>query len=204
MALTLSSAAIAAANTQNSDTAWLVLLEIILKDMDEHIYLVHNNEDVWWNDQTWQAFPFSIGDKKTDNKGTLSNISIQVDNTTRDLEYYLSTGNGGTGAEVILRVVRSDGLEETEPDFEEYFKVKQTSVTESWVTFTLGNSYSTKSRRPWRRYFKSTCPFKYKGVRCGCTSSLTGCNHTLTDCRARNNSTRFGGFPGIPQGGLYA
>lgn len=203
MALTLSSAAVVSANKVANDGAWLVLLEIILGGIDEHIYIVRNNEDIFWNNQIWQAFPFSLNDIKRDNKGTLNNLTIDVDNTSRDLEFYLGRGKGGTGARVILRCVRSDGLEATEPDFEEYFTVKSTTVTESSVSFSLGNAYNTKSRRPWRRYLKNTCPFKYKGLRCGCSSSYPSCDHTLTDCRKRENSKRFGGFPGIPQGGLY-
>lgn len=204
MALTLSSAAVMAANSIDAGGAWLALLEIIIPNETEHIYLVCNNENIYWHDQLWQAFPFTLSDHKRDNKGTLSNLTVDVDNTSRDLEYYLNRGGGGTGAKVILRCVRSDDLTAEEADFEEYFTVKSTTVTEQKVSFTLGNAYATKSRRPWRRYMKNTCPFKYKSVRCGCTSSKTSCNHTLTDCRERGNSKRFGGFPGIPQGGLYA
>lgn len=203
MALTLSSAAVVSANKVASDGAWLVLLEIIIGGIDEHIYIVRNNEDIFWNKQIWQAFPFSLNDIKRDNKGTLNNLTIDVDNTSRDLEFYLGHGKGGTGARVILRCVRSDDLEASEPDFEEYFTVKSTTISESSVSFSLGNAYNTKSRRPWRRYLKNTCPFKYKGLRCGCSSSYSSCNHTLADCRVRGNSKRFGGFPGIPQGGLY-
>lgn len=203
MSITLSSAAVACANKIDGDGAYLALLEIIIPGENEHIYLVRNNENIQWRGQLWQAFPFTLSDRKTDNKGTLSNITIDVDNTTRDLEYYLNQGGGGAGSKVILRCVRSDDLTATEADFEEYFSVKSTTITEDKVSFALGNAYSTKSRRPWRRYLKNTCPFKYKGVRCGATSSMASCNHTLADCRARGNSKRFGAFPGIPQGGVY-
>ena len=203
MGVTLSSAAVACANKVDGDGAYLALLEIIIPGEAEHIYLVRNNEDIYWRNQLWQAFPFTLSDRKDDNKGTLSNITIDVDNSTRDLEYYLNQGGGGAGSKVILRCVRSDDLTATEADFEEYFSVKSTTVTESKVSFSLGNAYSTKSRRPWRRYLKNTCPFKYKSVRCGCTSSLATCNHTLADCRERGNSKRFGAFPGIQQGGVY-
>lgn len=201
--MTTNQSALISANQINSDTAWIALLEIVFKDGQESIKVCRNNEDISWNGHLWQAFPFTVGENKRDNKGTLSNITIEVDNSTRDLEYYLNLHAGGAGCSVILRVVRSDDLENSVPDLEEYFSVKSTQVTESKVTFTLGNSYPPKARRPFRRYMKNNCPFKYKGLECGCTSSLPTCNHTLPDCRARNNSKRFGGFPGIPQGGLY-
>lgn len=202
MALKLSSAAIAAANKVDSDSAWLILLEINLPNADDPIRLVRNTDNIEWNGVLWQAFPFSISETKQDDKGTLPTLNVNVDNTTRDLEYYLQNGGGGAGANVILRVVRSDSMD-YEADFEEHYTVKNTSVTANAVTFTLGNAYPIKARRPWERYMKNTCPFKYKGLKCGATSALEGCNHTLTDCRARGNSERFGGFTGIPQGGLY-
>ncbi|WP_405379563.1 hypothetical protein [Phascolarctobacterium sp.] len=202
MAVKLSSGAILAANKVNSDGAWLFLLEIQLADGDV-IRIARNNEDVMWNDQLWQAFPFSLGEIKNDDKGTLSSLEINVDNTTRDLEYYLQNGAGGTGAKVILRCVCSTALAETTPELEEHFTVKNTAVTASNVKFTLGNSYPSRSRRPWERYMKNNCPFRYKGVKCGYSGDLETCNHTLSDCRKHSNSVRFGGFPGIPAGGLY-
>lgn len=201
--LTLSPAAIAAANKIRSETAWLLLLEIVLQNDPDHIYLVYNNEDILWDGQTWQAFPFTLAEGKSDDKGTIPTLNIDVDNTTRDLEYYLQRGGGGTGGRVILRCVLSTALDNTEPEFEEYYSVKNTTVTEQAIRFTLGSAYPTQSRRPWGRYMKNSCPFKYKGLKCAAVSDLPSCNHTLSDCRARNNSKRFGGFAGIPQGGLY-
>ena len=46
--------------------------------------------------------------------------------------------------------------------------------------------------------------FAYKGIRCGYNGSKSSCKHTLADCRSHGNSTRFGGFPGIDQKGVYA
>lgn len=197
-------AAIAAANEINSDSAWIALLEVVFdEDEDDRIRVCRNNENIVWGGKTWVAFPFTLGETKIDDKGSLSNLTVDVDNTGRELDYYLNKYAGGSGCRVILRVVRSDDLSYPVPDVEEFFCVKATTVNENKVTFTLGNAYPAKSRRPYRRYMKNNCPFKYKGVMCGASSSYASCNHTLKDCRARGNSTRFGGFPGIPQGGLY-
>lgn len=201
MAVTLPSSAIIAANAVSTDNVWLLLLEIQFGE--ETIRICRNTESVSWRGHIWEAFPFTISDTKTDNKGSLSNVTIEVDNTTREIEYYLNNANGGTGSDIVLYVVRFDGLEGAEADLEEHFSVKATNVNDAKVIFTLGNSYNTRQRRPWRRYMKNSCPFKYKGVECGCNSELATCNHTLSACRERGNSTRFGGFPGIPQGGSY-
>lgn len=199
----LSPFAIVQSNKVDSDSVWLLLLEIILPNDPDPIRVVHNNEDVDWNGQLWQAFPFTLSEGKSDDKGSLPSLYIDVDNTTRDLEYYLKQGNGGAGAKVVLRCVLSTALDNLEPEFEEYYAVKNTTVTAQTVRFNLGNAYPQKARRPWRRAMKNTCPFKYKGIVCAATSNFTSCNHTLADCKARKNSARFGGFTGIPQGGLY-
>lgn len=206
MAHVLSSLAKIAKNELASDVPFILLLEIKLKGDDDSIYLCRNNEDVIWNGQLWQAFPFDFGEVKEDGTGSLPSIDLLVDNTGRALDYYLDKGDGGVGSTVILRVVvlpEDTGEATTEPEIEEIFSVVDCSVTEQNVKFSLGNAYPAQSRRPIGIYKKNYCPFKYKGVECACTSELEDCNHTLAACRERNNSKRFGGFAGLPQGGLY-
>lgn len=203
MAHRLSTLAKIAKNDIASDTPFVVLLEIKLKGDDESIYICHNNEDVMWNGQLWQAFPFELGEVKEDGTGSLPSIDLSVDNTGRALDYYLNQGNGGVQSTVILRVVIPSDEVPGVAEIEEIFSVEDTTVTEQYVKFSLGNAYPAASRRPVGVYKKNACPYKYKGVECACTSELTDCDHTLTACRARGNSKRFGGFAGIPQGGLY-
>lgn len=203
MAHRLSTLAKIAKNDIASDTPFIVLLEIKLKGDDESIYICHNNEDVMWNGQLWQAFPFELGEVKEDGTGSLPSIDLSVDNTGRALDYYLNQGDGGVQSTVILRVVIPSDEVPGVAEIEEIFSVEDTTVTEQYVKFSLGNAYPASSRRPVGVYKKNACPYKYKGVECACTSELTDCDHTLTACRGRGNSKRFGGFAGIPQGGLY-
>ena len=203
MAHRLSTLAKIAKNDIASDTPFVVLLEIKLKGDDESIYICHNNEDVMWNGQLWQAFPFELGEVKEDGTGSLPSIDLSVDNTGRALDYYLNQGDGGVQSTVILRVVIPSDEVPGVAEIEEIFSVEDTTVTEQYVKFSLGNAYAASSRRPVGVYKKNACPYKYKGVECACTSELTDCDHTLTACRARGNSKRFGGFAGIPQGGFY-
>ena len=203
MAHRLSTLAKIAKNDIASDTPFIVLLEIKLKGDDESIYICHNNDDVMWNGQLWQAFPFELGEVKEDGTGSLPSIDLSVDNTGRALDYYLNQGDGGVQSTVILRVVIPSDEVPGVAEIEEIFSVEDTTVTEQYVKFSLGNAYPASIMRPVGVYKKNACPYKYKGVECACTSELTDCDHTLTACRARGNSKRFGGFAGIPQGGLY-
>lgn len=187
-------------NKLASDSAFIILLDF---DLGEHLRICYNNENIIWNGEEYIAFPFTLGNVSESTDGSDPNVELNIDNTTQAFEKYIEDGNGGNGTEVILRVVNTANLQCATPELEEYFTIVKCNVSQQTITFTLGTNYSARSRRPMNRYMKNNCPFKYKGIRCGCTSSLATCDHTLANCRARNNSKRFGGFQGIDQKGVY-
>lgn len=200
--LSLSAIAKREKNKLSTGSVFIILLDIDLKDGDV-IRVCYNNEDVVWNGNLYQAFPFELGEVSESTDGSDPNVELRVDNTSRALSYYIESSGGAVKMPVVLRVVNSENLNSTEPELEERFIVQKTNVAEDFVTFTLGAEYSSRTRRPLNRYMKNNCPFKYKGLRCGYNGSNPNCTHTLTDCRAHNNSKRFGGFPGIDQKGVY-
>nr|DAM88899.1 MAG TPA: minor tail protein L [Caudoviricetes sp.] len=199
--LSLSAVARREKNKLSTDSSFIPLLEIKLPNNSARI--CYNTEDVTWNGELYQAFPFEIGEVREETDGSDPNVTLTVDNTSQALQYMVEESRGGNGFPVIIRVVNSENLDAPEPELEEYFVVTKTEITQESITFTLGNEYSSRTRRPLNRYMKNNCPFRYKGIRCGCTSAEASCNHTLTDCRARSNSERFGGFQGIDQKGVY-
>ncbi|MBR6678714.1 MAG: hypothetical protein IKL58_00125 [Phascolarctobacterium sp.] len=189
-------------NKLSTDSAFIVLVEIQLKD--DVIRLCYNTEDVFWNNQLWQAFPMQLGEVGEDGAGSDPNVELKVDNVSQALQYHVEEAGGGVGLEVVIRVVNTKALDYEEPETEEHYVVQRCTVDQQFVSFTLGCEYSGRTRRPLDRYMKNNCRFKYKGIRCAATSSLPTCDHTLRACRERNNSKRFGGFPGIDQKGVYA
>lgn len=198
--LSISAVSRAEKNKLSTDSVFLIMLEIQLPSI---VRLVYNNEDVTWKGNVWQAFPMKLGEASEESNGSDPNLSVQVDNVAQGMTYYVEEAGGAVGTSVILRVVNSENLPNGEADLEEYYVVTECKVTEQWVTFTLGNEYSARTRRPLYRYMKNNCPFTYKGLRCGYSGSSGSCNHTLQDCRSHGNSKRFGGFPGIDQKGVY-
>lgn len=198
--LSISAITKAEKNKLSTDSAMLVLLEIRLTNT---VYICYNNEDITWNGQLYQAFPFKLGETSEDSDGSDPHVQLQVSNASQGLQWYVEDSGGGVGTEVILLVVNSKNLSGA-ADLEESYTVLDCKIDEQWVTFTLGNDYSARTRRPLDRYMKNNCPYKYKGLRCGYNGNKTSCAHTLKDCRAHSNSTRFGGFPGIDQKGVYA
>ena len=183
--LSISAISKAEKNKLSTDSCFLILLEIRLQNT---VYICYNNEDVTWKGQLYQAFPFNIGETSEDSDGSDPNVTLKIDNVAQGLQWY---------------VVNSKNLNGN-ADLEEYYTVLSCKVNEQWIEFTLGNDYSARTRRPLDRYMKNNCPFAYKGIRCGYNGSKSSCKHTLADCRSHGNSTRFGGFPGIDQKGVYA
>lgn len=200
--LSLSAIAKQEKNKLSTGSVFIILLDIDLKGGDV-IRVCYNTEDITWNGQLYQAFPFELGEVSEATDGSDPSVELKVDNTSRALSYAIETSGGAVNMPVILRVVNTENLNSAEPELEEAFVVQKTSVAEDFVTFTLGAEYSARTRRPLNRYMKNNCPFKYKGIRCGYNGSIATCYHTLVDCRKHGNSKRFGGFPGIDQKGVY-
>lgn len=200
MSLMISAVAKAEKNKLYTDSSFKFLFQISL---DEEIYICANNEDVQWNGHNWLGFPLRIGDASEDNTGSDPNLTLEVDNVSRALQSAVENSGGGVGTRVKIFVVNTKNLASQEPEFEEEYVVTSTKADQKYITFILGNEYSARTRRPLDRYFKDFCPFRYKDVRCGYNGSIATCNKTLSDCRTHNNSSRFGGFPGIDQKGVY-
>lgn len=218
---TLNAASILEKNKIASTGAWLILLDIIVPEalVPEGIslYLVLNTEDIKWNGQQYVAFPFDMSEYTEDGR-EIPAVTLKVSNVTQAMQQWLELAGGGVGSQVTVRIVHSDCVEilreppeenvppvytNMPPDLEEVFVCESCRVDAHWVSFTLGPGDPASVRRPERRFLKNFCPYPYKGLECGATSPTTSCNKTLADCRARGNSTRFGGEPSIPQGGIY-
>lgn len=197
----LSAAAILEKNKVAATGAWLILLDIVIPEVID-LHLVLNTENITWRSTEYVAFPFDISERTEDGR-ELPAVTLKVSNASQAIQQYVEQSGGGVGAAVAIRIVHSDHLDNTEPEIEETFICESCHVDAQWVSFTLGTGDPASMRRPERRFLKNFCPYQYKGLECGATAAQPGCNKTLGDCRARNNSVRYGGEPSIPQGGLY-
>jgi lambda family phage minor tail protein L len=209
MSLKLSAAALLEMHKIAGDTAWIVLVEVTVPATPATtIRLCNNNEDVTWDGETWTAFPFEIDSVDETGKGEIPSATLRVSNVTQEIQSIIEDVSGGADMPVTLRVVNSGHLDEASPEIELDFIVTGCKYDAYWITFTLGGDAKLTRRVPERRHLKDFCPFQYGGIECGVASATmtvyTGCLKTLAQCRERSNSTRFGGEPGMPQGGFYA
>lgn len=196
---TLSTAALTEKNKLTTDSAWVVLLEIGLTPI---VRLASNNEDLTWNSQTWQAFPFELSTVGETGKGEIPAIVVKVSNVTGEIQQMLESVDGAHGTDVTIRVINTSASTSTECELELAFILDYSTYDEQFVTFHLTGGNCLTRRVPRRRYLKNFCPFSYGGVECGVSSATMTtyptCNKTYGDCNTRSNVSRFGGYPWMP------
>lgn len=196
-------------NALATDAVFLVLLEIQIPDT-QTVYLVNNTEDIVWNGNTWQKFPFDFNDISQNTNGETPQWTVKVSNVNRVMERYLQQydqylkqhGIDGNDIICVIRVVNSKDLLNTTPIVEYTALLQQPTTTPQWATFKLSAKNPYNKQFPPRRIMKSFCSWKFKSVQCGYSGSGEFCDKTLTTCRAYNNSPRFGGFVGVSSRGL--
>jgi phage-related protein len=214
MPLPLSSVAIAEKNKLTAGSVFLLLLEITIPGVGTPIRVVGNNEDITWRTYTWQAFPFELDEISDGNKGEVPRVDLRVSNVSRAMEVYLADydaytkANGYSPVTVSIFVLNSLNLASATPEVEHIFELTQPKTNSLWATFTLGAENLFSRRFPVHRILKNHCRFHFNyppgnDLLCGWSGGgFTTCGKTLTDCRARSNSSRFGGFLGVGASGL--
>lgn len=191
------------ANKIASDAPFLVLLKITLLD-NTVIRLVANTEDLTFQGEVWTAFPFEIDFGGESARGELTFATLKVCNITQALQPYVEEQSGGVGATAEIIIVNSAHLSADYADLTLLFTCMACSCTSQWITFKLGYKNLMLQRFPLYRYMARHCNWEYKGVECGYNGALasTPCPRDLESCRARGNTHRFGGFPGLDARGL--
>jgi len=197
---TLSTAALIEKNKLSTDSAWLILLEVTIGATT--LKLVANNEDILWNGDTWQAFPFELDTVGETGKGEIPAVVVKVSNVTGEVQNLLEANGGANGVPVVIRVINTEATTTT-AELELSFVVESSTYDEQWLTFRLTGANCLTRRVPRRRYLKNFCPFVYGGIECGVSAVTMAiyptCNRTSANCTKRGNSTRFGGFPWMPE-----
>jgi lambda family phage minor tail protein L len=200
MPTTISNGATVEKNAPATTSAFILFMRITLSDATE-IRICRNNEDLTWAGDVYTAFPVEIDDLN-EAKGERPQITIRVSNITRALAPYMIDNNGFAGCSVEIMVLNSAHLDEAEPECLFDFVCLSSSTDSRWASFTLGMADIFRKKFPPGTVRKNLCLFAFKGTKCGYSGAYPTCDHTLTQCRARGNSPRFGGFPGVGSKGL--
>lgn len=194
-------------NKLNTDSVFLIALEITIPDVNDPIRIINNNEDVTWAGVLYQAFNFEISEIKETTTGEVSEFNLRVNNTNNIIGTYLRVYdayvklNGFEPITVKLSVVNSNNLTSATPEIQHITTLIKPTLSYEMVTFTLGgvNSYNKIINS---FMFKNNCRWKFKDLKCGYSGGETVCNKTLARCKELSNQLRYGGFPLIGNTGV--
>jgi len=194
------------ANLISSSGAWLWLIEIALSGYSTLRY-ANNNISVVWptvGGETYSRISLSMDDVAVSTDGSFPEYTLALGEVDVNgaLRTRIRETNGLVGATLRLMVVHSAHLDLTTPAVDELAEVLRCDVTADAVALHIGIPSLLNQRFPRDRYVPGYCRHKFKGALCQYTGDMAACNHSLEECRERNNSQNFGGSPGIV-GGVY-
>lgn len=203
MPLSISTHAINEKNKLVSNSVWIILLEVNYPN-EPSIRVCYNTENITWDGVVWYACPFELGDINETKEGEIPTVDLTIWDIERRITPLIDEYDGGIGAEAIIRIVHSDYLNVSDPEFIELFEVTDVSIDYlNRVRFNLGAENLTNYRSPNNIFLKGFCRYEeFKGPYCQYDGPETSCDRTFSQCRQYGNQARFGGFPGMGQMGL--
>lgn len=192
-------------NMVDSEVPMLVALEVDVYDPDtsqfvETLRVVRNNEDIELAGELYTASAFEISiTTSSDEEPTMSLTVVDI---TQTIQKFMSQYRGANGSRVTAHFFFAPSTVVAVADTSYVFSVLTSSSRESdySITWTIGAETQLNYLIPSRKQYKERCQWRYKGEECGYTGPLETCDLSLSGgngCRAHDNQTRFGGYPGI-------
>jgi len=152
--------------------------------------------------KTFTASSLKLGDV-SEREGTLQDVSVSVENVTRDAANRLLAGEIIDRRVTIMLVSLASLLSAGHHDVLAYV-ARRATITERAVTFTLGQFPYFSFMFPGDRYVPDRCRYVHEGTvnpafdgRCGAVAILTTCDKSLAGaagCAGNANQVRTGVF----------
>lgn len=184
-------------NKLTTTSAWIPMVQITFPD-ETIVRFCQNTENLTFEGETWVAFPFEIDALTGNNQGEIPSVKLRISNANRLLQQYIEQFNGGVNAIVRLIVVNSAYLDDSDNiALEMSFDVLSSECSSQWISLTLGAPNPLRKRYPLYRAIANHCNWKFKSRECNYVGPDTTCERTLTACRQKLNSKRYGGRFGL-------
>lgn len=168
-----------------------------------NLCLAEYKTNVTFNGILYTKFPIGLESIAENASGEIDSLKISAGNVNRLMQSYIETYEL-RGKKMGVKMVWSNLLSDTDNVLECIFYIDSYTFNEKAVTFSCTTKFDVLDiALPLGRYMRGVCRFGYKSVECGAVSALTTCDKTMTQCRARNNITRYGAFPSIPMNRTY-
>lgn len=200
--LTLPSEIILAKNKLGDTTPWLITAEFLLDDGNTTVRVVNNNEDITVDGHTYYKYPFELEPIEANTRGELTVATLVISNANRFLQYYVELYDGCVDSVVNIRIFNNNYKQYAKAALIWQFKIMSAVCTDTDIKFSLGAKNPLLQRFPPYKYYASHCKWKFKSVECAYSGADTTCARTIDACTTKNNTIRFGGYPGLQTGGF--
>ena len=155
--------------------------------------------DIVFDGITYQKYTVVHNGTRENLNGRIDKVTLSIGNVDRVLQYYLDTYDGLKGKKVILSMVWLENLDLPECVISDEYYIEDSTSYRKAVSLTLASSLDVLDvQLPRRSFYRYYCRFLFKGQDCGYAGAEGVCNKTFNRCQELGNTTRFGGFPGIP------
>ena len=174
---------------------------------DSNFYFAEYDENVTFDGIEYIAFPLTHNGIRENITGEIDKLTISLGNVSRYIQAYLEIYDF-RGLKIDIKTVFANHLDDTNAVILDTYYIDSYTSTQQSVEFNLTSKFDVlNAQAPTRMYTRNQCQWIYNSNECGVDSvdfaTYPTCNKTLADCRIRNNSERFGGFPSIPDRNVY-
>ncbi len=189
-------------NKLESDSPFILLVEIILSET-ETVYLCRNTENVEFEGETWFAYDLQIGEIEEDKNNCVSLVNLKIANVSGMLDSLIDKYLGLTNAVIKLHTILVRGSEVTK-EITLSFNVAGSGIDGDYLSLNLTGFNPFEIKCPRATLRKLVCRYKnFKGERCGYTGDENYCDHSLRRCQELGNVKNFGGVPNMGWGGIF-
>lgn len=184
-----------------SDVPYLVLIELQViddsKTLRNTIRAVRSNEGYTFKGETFLPAIFDV--IPVEESGRLASASLRITDFTRAIRQQEEQYGGPTNFQVRIMVINSDQPNEN-PEIDLVYGITGSSANEFEISYTLGGENILQAPFPHSKQYKDRCRFRYKGLDCGYSGPIPTCDLSFdgpNGCAQKNNTLRYGGFPGL-------
>ncbi len=181
-----------------------ILLTMILNNSEQEVLRIIENDTLTYfeyNGDTYLAAMVKRSSVESRIEGGPQSINIKISNINQAYTSIIANqGDVLTNSRCIIEEVIFDDdnliIDNAINIFEGF--INNVQLTETVFSFDVERilgGYSTFSPNT---TYDINCQWRFKDSRCQYSGEETTCDKTLSACQARNNSTRFGGYPSIP------
>lgn len=191
-------------NRLNTDTVYLLLLEIDVRDSTtgavvETIYIAHNNENYSFGGNTYISVPFDV--KLQQDKDKIASATLSIVDYGRIFQAALQTYGSSLDWPARIKIINASNPSAT-IEIEQNFVLMSAVAKDNNYTidFTLSAENPLTLQFPYRNQFRNRCDWIYKGNECRYAGAMATCDYTLdgtNGCRAHSNAFNFSGFFGL-------